>query len=171
MFFQSLKKKSLKRNIHKLLQSGEGPTSSSQLKTAGILVDHTAFKDVSALKQMLQDISSGLNYEVLIYVKSLKEEETLVGDKFSEKSVSNTGKIKDPVVKSFIEKPFDFLVSYYSTENLPLQLITASSAAKFKVGLPTDIDVNDLVLNVVVGDLSTFKSELLKYLKILNRID
>ncbi|MAZ26088.1 MAG: hypothetical protein CL868_03290 [Cytophagaceae bacterium] len=172
MFFDSLKRKSLKRNLEKIIDKGNGPQPSSSLKNAGILLDYTAFQDVSALKQMLQDLKKGVNYEVICHVKNLKGEENLTEGKFDDKAITTQMKIKDAGLKNFVEKPFDLLISYYTSENLPLHCATALSKAKFKVGLPTaGTAVNDLVLNVPLGDVATFREELKKYLKILNRID
>ena len=47
---------------------------------------------------------------------------------------------------------------------------TATSEAKFKVGLIEETNVNDLVIKTDINDTSTFENELVKYLRILNKL-
>jgi len=78
--------------------------------------------------------------------------------------------VKNQELQQFIDTDFDLLINYYTKENIGLKLITASSKAKMKVGiLQTDERFNDLIIKTDIKDIKTFTSELIKYLKILNK--
>ena len=64
------------------------------------------------------------------------------------------------------------LVGYYSIKNEYLNLMVAKSNAKFKVGF-TGVDdrLFDLIINIDLQNTDEVKSELVKYFKVLNKID
>ena len=62
------------------------------------------------------------------------------------------------------------LISYYTSDKLPLIFATATSEAKFKVGILEESNTNDLVIKTDIKDTSTFEKELVKYLRILNKL-
>jgi hypothetical protein len=81
------------------------------------------------------------------------------------------GTIKDANLKTFINTDFDLLISYYTEDNILLKLLTTASKSKFKVGiLQEDERINDLIIKTELNDFKTFKIELEKYLKILNKL-
>ena len=62
--------------------------------------------------------------------------------------------------------------SYYDTKNNYLNLMTSKSKAKFKVGFNgVDNRLFDLIINVDPQKNLDVKGELLKYFKVLNKIN
>ena len=52
-----------------------------------------------------------------------------------------------------------------------LKLLTARARARIKVGFPSvDAKLNDLIIQTSIKDFDIFKTELKKYLKVLNEI-
>ncbi len=72
----------------------------------------------------------------------------------------------------FLNTKLDVLVGYYSIKNEYLNLMVAKSNAKFKVGF-TGVDdrLFDLIINIDLQNTDEVKSELVKYFKVLNKID
>jgi hypothetical protein len=71
-----------------------------------------------------------------------------------------------------MQTEFDLLISYYDTEKPLLVLITNNSKSKFKVGFSSiDSKWNHLMINTSVKKHDVFVYELIKYLKILKKIE
>ena len=67
--------------------------------------------------------------------------------------------------------PFDLLISYYRPNKYALNIVTAMSKANFKVGLSVeDKRLHDLIIDINPKEINTFRMEIIKYLKTLNRI-
>ena len=70
-----------------------------------------------------------------------------------------------------MDQPFDLLISYYSSNKLELNLVTALSKANFKIGINSeDSRLHDLIIDVEPSKIAVFRIELLKYLTQLNRL-
>ena len=81
------------------------------------------------------------------------------------------GRIKNNELQSFLNTPFDILVSYYKNDILELNLISALSKANFKVGISNkDERFHDLILDVLPNKFHVFKEEFIKYLTILKKL-
>ena len=81
------------------------------------------------------------------------------------------GEFKNKDIRSFIDAEFDVLISYYKVHHLELNVITAASKSRFKVGLSEDDKrFYDLIINCETKDFDTFVIELNKYLIVLNKI-
>ena len=90
---------------------------------------------------------------------------------FSPKDFGWKGKINNIDLQSFLDEDYDVLISYYKTNNVLLNLITATSKANLKVGLTrTDERLYDLIIDVSSEKFDTFKIEFKKYLNILNKL-
>ena len=170
MFLNGWKRKSIKRNIEKLVANSAGPSVSSEIITLGVILDNSAFSDLKPIREIVGELGQSLQTEVLLYENGKNEDvdnEVIIQDD----SLGWNGKIVDDNVSNFVAKPFDLLLSYYNTENLVLQFITAHSAARFKAGFHMQkYQLHDLTIDVDIKDTTAFKTELKKYLKILNRI-
>ena len=71
----------------------------------------------------------------------------------------------------FVDQQFDLLISFYKPNRYELKIVTAMSKAKFKVGISNEDDrLHDLIIDVALKNQSTFKVELIKYLKTLKKI-
>ena len=85
--------------------------------------------------------------------------------------MSWNGQFKSQIAKDFVNTSFDLLINLYQTSDLALQVATAATNATLKVGLKnTNPELNDLIINVNINDKSVFKTELIKYLNILNKL-
>ena len=74
-------------------------------------------------------------------------------------------------MNEFVNFHFDMLISYYKPNSYELNIVTAMSKANLKVGLSSeDKRLHDLILDINTEDINTFKIELIKYLKTLNKI-
>ena len=171
MFLDGWKRKSIKRNIQKLIDNSAGSSVSSKIHSVGILIDISAFNDAEQIMNIIKELGIDIDVEVLSY-KNKKENLPDQDEFFYDDVIGYNGKIKSETVTNFVLKPFDLLLSYYNAENLVLQFVTARSGARFKVGFPLQkYQLNDLTIHVDLENTTAFKTELKKYLKILNRID
>ena len=63
------------------------------------------------------------------------------------------------------------LINYYTKENLMLQLMTIKTKARLKVGFSeVDSIFNDLILSSPLLDFDTFRTELQKYLQVMDEL-
>lgn len=63
------------------------------------------------------------------------------------------------------------LINLYQSDALALQVVSAATQAQFKVGLyDANQDLNDLIIETKLDDKALFKTELIKYLNILNKL-
>jgi hypothetical protein len=71
----------------------------------------------------------------------------------------------------FLTKEYDLLINYYTQDKLMMQLMTVKTKARIKVGFDEiDKDLNDLILQTSLNDFTTFKTELKKYLTVMNEL-
>jgi hypothetical protein len=97
---------------------------------------------------------------------------TLIQNKIFSNHFNWRGEINNNNALDFLNTQLDVLVSYYDTKNNYLNLMTSKSKAKFKVGFNgVDNRLFDLIINVDPQKNLDVKSELLKYFKVLNKIN
>ena len=90
---------------------------------------------------------------------------------FTEKDFGWKGLIKNIELQTFVDTRFDALISYYSEDITELKLITVKSKAIFKIGiLQKDERLNDLIIKTKPKQFNVFQKEVLKYLKIFNKL-
>jgi len=157
---------SVKRNSSSSLQVN------NPIKTVGILVKENSKFDFEGLKRLQKQIPIGSkNFSVLTYKIQNETYNEFRGAFFYEKHVSLTGKIKSKEVSDFLNQEFDMLIDYTAADTIFAKFLTAMSKAKFKVGYFTeDENLYDLMINVPIDNTKEFNNELIKYLKILNKI-
>lgn len=174
MFLKYLKDFGLKKIITKSLAQYKPASSPDVVKTVGLLIDETYFKDKTLLTQEL--VKYGIKEEditILVFKNRIAKKETKVIDYpyFTYKDVTASGYYSKEEAKSFKDAPFDMLISYYDIEKTPLVLATIRSNAKFKVGFSSvDKRLNSFMVSTVAEKYEEFIAELFKYLKILNKI-
>ena len=79
--------------------------------------------------------------------------------------------INNKEVRDFVESEFDWLISYYDIEKAGLMQVTNLSKARFKVGFSSiDKRINHFMIDTNAENYEIFVTELIKYLKILNKI-
>ena len=94
-----------------------------------------------------------------------------MGYLFTPKDFGWNGKIKNVDLQSFVEKDFDALICFYKQNTIELDLITATSNANFKIGISNkDNRLYDFIIDVNPKNFDVFKTELKKYLTVLNKI-
>lgn len=172
MFLKFIKDFGLKKIIKKSL-SGYKPVSSPDIViTVGILIDESYFFEKEGLIRELaaNDIAVN-NIETLSFKERVKPKEVIESCYYTRKDISVGGSFDKEDVAAFINKPFDMLISYYDVEKAPLLLATLKSKAKFKVGFSSiDNRFNNFMISSQAEKYPEFVSELIKYLKILNKI-
>ncbi len=172
MFLRFIKNFALKKNIKKCLPGSIQLAIPDRIITIGIIIDESYFFDREALVEALS--SGGIkkeNITTLSFKEKAKPKEILNHLYFTRKDISFAGTFLKEEVTAFINKPFDMLISYYDVEKPALLLATAKSKAKFKVGFSTiDDRFNSFMISTQAEKYTEFASELIKYLKILNKI-
>jgi hypothetical protein len=147
-------------------------STDAKIKTVGILFDESYFTEKEALVQEL--IAVGIppeNIRILVFKNAIKKNETFEYPTFSHKDLSWTATFENSEVKEFMGQRFDLLISYYDIPKSPLLVVTGQSKALFKVGFASiDKKLNHFMINTTAENYSVFLSELIKYLKILNKL-
>ena len=172
MFIKLIKELSLKKILKSTLKPVKPTVLSSKIKTVGVLVDESYFSQKEELVNEL--IKGGIARDaikLLVYRDKVKKNETFQVSTFSNKDMDWKGDFTPKFVNEFIETPFDLLISYYDLEKAPLLLVTHHSKALFRVGFSTvDKRLHHLMINTNAENHIVFVHELLRYLKILNKI-
>ncbi|KOS08041.1 hypothetical protein AM493_19785 [Flavobacterium akiainvivens] len=172
MFLNFIKDFSLKKIVKKTLSNYKAVASNGEIATVGIVLDETYFKDKEALiGKLVQAGVKRSNIETLSYLDKLKKGEQPDCCHFTRKDITSDGDFSKDDVKAFINKSFDLLISYYDVAKPPLVLATLKSGAKFKVGFATvDNRLNSFIIASQAERYEEFTEELIKYLKILNKL-
>ena len=172
MFLNYIKAFSVKRIIKNKLQNERRNPDSSAIKTVGIIVDESNVKIGKDLVAFL--VEQGIkvqDVQVLAYRDRIKKNSVQIHPTISAKDLNWNATFSSAIANDFIASDFDLLINYYDAETAGLLLLTHASKAKFKVGF-TAIDkrLNDLIINTSVENYTVFTQEIIKYLKILNKI-
>lgn len=89
---------------------------------------------------------------------------------YSEKHISNFGKIKEVVVSDFVKQDFDILINLSSINNFYIEYVFALSIAKFKVSGIIDCKYSDLNINFSrEKGLEYFISQVNHYLRTIKK--
>ncbi|MGB6267935.1 MAG: hypothetical protein WBF67_02915 [Olleya sp.] len=172
MILKGFKEKSNKKYIIKCTENRVVTENKTTIKSVGILVDNKEFSDLEWLNGFTKDLKINQNNLKILSLFNIKKEETSVyTNTFFEKDLGWKGQLKSQIAKDFVANTFDLLISFYETEALALQVITAATDAQLKVGIcNANQSINDLIIDTKIKDKAIFKSELIKYLNILNKI-
>ena len=172
MFYTIIKNFFLKKIVTKRLLKQQSPLVQKKIATIGIVVDETYFSNTPALLEQI--CLQGFQREqiaVLVYKDRIKSKEEITSPFVALKNISWAGEINKTEVNDFIATPFDLLINYYDVNKYPLLLLSTQSKATFKVGFESvDKRVNHFIIKAVVAQYGAFTYELIKYLKILNKI-
>ena len=171
--FKRIQKIFIRKNITKNLKKRTMFGINDSLKTIGFLVneeDHIDF-------EIFFDISNALGVQqkdtkIFSFTDIKTKTPTLIQNKIFSNHFNWRGEINNNNALDFLNINLDVLVSYYNTKNNYLNLMTSKSKAKFKVGFNgVDNRLFDLIINVDPQITLDVKSELLKYFKVLNKIN
>ncbi|GAB1857756.1 hypothetical protein MHTCC0001_25930 [Flavobacteriaceae bacterium MHTCC 0001] len=172
MILKGFREKSNKKFLNKLLSERKVNIDNNPIKSLGVILNYDEINDFNvfnALAARLQVHTTQI--KVIGYTFDIKNQDTLWHSCFNEKDFGWKGDIKNIELDSFLDKSFDVLISYYTEAHLELKLMTALSKSQLKIGiLQTDLRLNDLIIKTNIKDINTFEDEVVKYLKILNKV-
>ncbi|WP_348660963.1 DUF6913 domain-containing protein [Croceibacter atlanticus] len=172
MVLNKMKRASIKRSIQKLTAKRVLENHNSKIEKVVCLIDVDAFGSVQELDQLIETLQiKSINFKVIGYSAQKKTIKTYSGLLLTNTKIGWKGVVKDSEIKDIIAKPTDLLINYYNKEVLGLELLSAKSPAKFKVGFGNvNPQLNDLIIGCDITDINTFKTEMVKYLKVLNKL-
>lgn len=172
MFLNKIKDFWIKKIVKKRLSNVKHITSDSSIKNIGILFDESYFKDKQAvINELIKNGVNKQNIHFLVFRDKIKKNETFDYSVFSYKDISWSGTFEKAEVNQFVNNNFDLLINYYDTENAALILATNLSKASFKVGFASvDNRLNHFLIDTHAENYLVFMNELIKYLKILNKL-
>lgn len=171
MFLKFIQDFALKKIIKKKLANYKLSEAAASIVTVGVIIDQSYFNREEALINELENAGiTWENIQILLFKEKIKPKETPVYPYFTRKNISALGEFDGDALQ-FINTSFDMLISYYDIEKKPLVLTTLSSKAKFKAGFSSvNKSLNHFTINTVPEKYAEYISELIKYLKILNKI-
>jgi len=173
--FSGLKNKSILRSIDSQIKKRELYNSAIQLKKLAVLIDAREDVDIFSIVKLADKLGVKSSQLKIMGFKDVKahveEEKGGHTNYFDEKMVNYGGGFKSKTLANFVEESFDVIINFYEEDHKIMNLVAASSKAKFKVGFASvDNRINDLVIGTPSNNTDLFISELKKYLKILNII-
>ena len=173
MILKGFKQNSTKKHLSKLLNSRQSFLGNEKITSLGVIVCKDEVVDLEQFTKLAKSLNVRPNKLTIIAFTSNKKEDTNSLDTcFNPKDFSWNGKIKNKELKVLLEKPFDALISYYEQDALELKVLTATSKAKFKIGiLQSDNRLNDFIIKTSLNQFDLFKNELIKYLNTFNKVN
>ena len=163
----------IKRKLEILQKSHSRKKTDIIEDSIGILVNADEFSNYEFLRNLGKSMLTDVSIDILAFSNS----NTGMGGEnintFSNSDFKLSGAVRSAKLNDFAAKPFRFLISYYQRENVFLDFLKASSQAAFKIGIQqqTSDFFQDLTIRTNPDQTEVFRSEVLKYLKIVNRID
>lgn len=172
MILKGFKEKSIKKYMNKLLSKTSEKVTDNKIDSLAIIFNLDEIDDFEWFNELSTQLKIHPNKLKVIAFSSKKEEVLKSWDVcYNPKDFGWNGTIHNSELKAFLDTKFDALISYYETDIVEIKLLTALSKAKFKVGiLQTDERLNDLIIKTTIKDFNVFKTEIFKYLTILNKI-
>ena len=172
MFFKRIKTKSSQKFLTTVLNSRTIEYDSRKVQTVGVIFNYNSFQDYDFFRILLTDLGLSSNRIRFIALLDNEADRPNSWDAFyMREDFDWLGHCKNVEVNEFVNLPLDLLISYYNPNCYELSIVTALSKAKLKVGLSSeDLRLHDLILNLEPKEKKTFKTELIKYLKTLNKI-
>tara|TARA_R110002049_G_scaffold41236_1_gene124484 strand:+ start:1509 stop:2027 length:519 start_codon:yes stop_codon:yes gene_type:complete len=172
MILEGFRKKSNEKYLNKLLSKRHVNVSDNKIESLGVILNIDEKTDFELFIKLAENLKIHPNkLKIITFSEHVKDDINSWDNCYNPKDFGWKGRIKNIELQSFLDLKLDALISYYEKEILELKLITASSNAKLKVGiLQTDERVNDLIIKTNLKEFDVFKTELFKYLTILNKI-
>ena len=142
------------------------------ITSVGCIVDVDHFANAEAFYELIEEFSLRPNaIKIIGYKREYDKNSPYAIQMFSDRDLGWKGQIENGYALEFLGREYDMLINYYDEDNLMMKLLSVKTPARLKVGLGSqDSKVNDLILNTPLKDFKLFKSELKKYLKVLNEI-
>lgn len=142
------------------------------IKSIGVIVDLDNFDNSDVFSQLIDDFKLRHSAIKIIGYRGFYDKNSPYATPvFSDKDLGWGGDIENSYALEFLTKEYDLLINYYTQDKLMMQLMTVKTKARIKVGFDeVDKDLNDLILQTSLKDFTTFKTELKKYLKVMNEL-
>ncbi|MGJ8593694.1 MAG: DUF6913 domain-containing protein [Aquaticitalea sp.] len=172
MIFKAFKEKSNLKHINRLLNSRNATFNDHKIETIGVVLNLKEFADLDAIRTFCNDLGILTpKVKIITFVEDNKMTDKLWDTYFSPKDFGWKGTIKNLDLQSFIHTEFDALICYYKHHSVELDLISAASKANFKIGISNqNLKLYDFIVEVSVDQFQVFKTELKKYLTVLNKL-
>ncbi|MDC8004974.1 hypothetical protein POV27_13005 [Aureisphaera galaxeae] len=141
-------------------------------KTLGFLVDEMLLSDFEKLYHFSADLGmQPKDVRVFSFIETKRKIPSLRQNQVQCKDFNWKGEMHNQNAQEFLDTEFGVLVGYYKGTNEFMDMMISRSKAKFKVGFAGgDERLYDLMIGVAPEQIDLFKSELKKYLTILNKI-
>ncbi len=171
MFFKGIKRKSAQKYLVKHFKN-QRLSASGKINDLAILVDASIYGEFPFLSEIGEVFNVSPDSIQLFYYTSDKKMAKQYPEKmFTDNDLGFGAVIKNEALTHFLNKPFDGLLCYFNHDVLMLNLATAQSKAKFKIGFS---GINKYLCDFSVGtklyNIKEFTFELKKYLSILKKI-
>lgn len=171
--FEKLRVRSSKRQALKILASRDLSNRNTRLECLAFLVDEALMDDFEKFIEFGLELGlQANNIKVFSFVEVKRKLPSMRQNQISNKDFGWRGEItNNQGASDFLEVPFDVLIGFYQGEHKFLDILTAKSKARFKIGYnQADIRLFDLLLSADLKNFEGFKHETTKYLKLLNKI-
>ncbi|PTM01475.1 MAG: hypothetical protein DA407_15925 [Bacteroidetes bacterium] len=172
MFFKRLKRKSNQKYMNNILNGRKASVDDRPIKSVGVIFNQEEFKNYDQIRSLFKGI--GINENRVKFITFIDDEKSRPNGwdaYFYPENFGWKGKIEGADLVDFVNEPFDALISYYQSDDLELNMITTMSKANFKIGISNkDERLYDFIINMQPNQINIFKNELIKYLKVFNKI-
>jgi len=152
---------------------GEKKSPPERIRSIGVVADLDLFRIYDFTGKLVEDFGLAPNQVQLVLLDpSGRIRDSLEApESFDQESFGLYGKIKNPALDEFLNREFDLLINYSSTEWIFTKVVLIRSQARLKAGFDSEKgDWQDISIKVPANDIDTFHKELIKYLKIMNLI-
>ena len=172
MVLKAFKARSNQKYVEKLLATRIPSVNDNKVSSVGVILHLDEFSNFEQFRSFFKSIDLRPNrVKIIAYSYEEPTIDKLWDSYFNAKDFGWKGNINNTELETFLNQPFDLLISYYKKPELELDLITAKSTANFKVGLSTeDPRLYDLIIDLDTKQFDLFTKELIKYLKVLNKL-
>lgn len=169
--FNLFKKKALKKAVDSIGLPALEPDFNFEFQTVGIVLEKNEVSAIDMLLNNLQKLGVELSkLQILVYDAESLVKEVQLANSYTLSDFDQSGQATKKEVVDFINKPFDLLISYYTSDVMPLVWVTANSRAKFKAGISSVTKkVNHFALDVLVMDAEKYIQNLIRYINILKK--
>ena len=169
---KKIQQRFLRKLTDKNLENRDTSNLNESVKTIGFLVDEELFNDFEKLYAISEKMGlQRKDVKIFTFMQVKKKTPSLRQNQINNKHFTWKGEIHNQSANEFLEMQLDVLVGYYNSKNDYLDVMMSSSKAKFKVGFSeTDKRLSDLLISVDPLQGNQFGQELIKYLKVLNKI-
>ncbi len=169
---KKIQQRFLRKLTDKNLKNRDTSNLNEAVKTIGFLVDEELFNDFEKLYVISEKMGlKRKDVKIFTFMRVKKKTPSLRQNQINNKHFTWKGEIHHQNANEFLEMQLDVLVGYYNSKNDYLDVMMSCSKAKFKVGFSeTDKRLSDLLISVNPLEVDQFGQELIKYLKVLNKI-